>query len=134
MLRDGHRVYEKPRADKLGIKPGMTVALLGVDDDAFPAEVRKRGARVVAKPKPGAGLDAIFLQLTSRDDLDRIADLMPAMARDGALWTLRPRGDRELSEATVQNAGLSAGLVDVKVVRFDDTHTAVKFVFRLRDR
>jgi hypothetical protein len=31
-------------------------------------------------------------------------------------------------------AGKAAGLVDVKVARFSDTHTAEKFVIPVRDR
>jgi hypothetical protein len=30
--------------------------------------------------------------------------------------------------------GLDAGLVDVKIAAFSETHTAMKFVFRLKDR
>jgi hypothetical protein len=34
----------------------------------------------------------------------------------------------DLSEAAVMDAARDAGLVDVKVARFSDTHTAEKFV------
>jgi hypothetical protein len=47
---------------------------------------------------------------------------------DGALWVIRPKGSKAVSEAEVMSAGKHAGLVDVKVASFSDTHTAEKFV------
>ena len=32
------------------------------------------------------------------------------------------------------DAGLAAGLVDNKIASFSDTHSAMRFFFRLRDR
>ena len=39
-----------------------------------------------------------------------------------------PQGGRDLREAEVIRAGVEAGLVDNKVVRFSDTHSALRFV------
>ena len=47
---------------------------------------------------------------------------------DGAIWSIRPKGVAEVSEAAVRAAALAAGLVDVKVARVSATHTAEKFV------
>jgi len=44
------------------------------------------------------------------------------------------RGSTDVRESEVLSAGKSAGLVDVKVVRFSDTHTAHKFVIPLAER
>jgi hypothetical protein len=44
------------------------------------------------------------------------------------IWTLRPKGSRDLTESEMMRAGKDAGLVDVKVVSFSDTLTAEKFV------
>lgn len=49
-------------------------------------------------------------------------------ASDGALWLVTPRGVSAVTEADALAAGRAAGLTDVKVVRFSDTHTAHKFV------
>jgi hypothetical protein len=57
-------------------------------------------------------------------------DLKPA----GALWVVRPKGRREITESDVMAAGKAAGLVDVKVVSFSDTHTAEKFVIPVAQR
>jgi hypothetical protein len=45
-----------------------------------------------------------------------------------------PRGSRDVREADVLAGGKSAGLVDVKVVRFSQTHTAHKFVIPVSRR
>ena len=56
------------------------------------------------------------------------------MKRDGSLWTIRPKGSPHVSESDVMKAGQAAGLVDVKVVRFSETHTAEKFVIPVKNR
>jgi len=41
---------------------------------------------------------------------------------------VNPKGVKTITEAEVLAAGKKAGLVDVKVVKFSETHTAHKFV------
>ena len=48
--------------------------------------------------------------------------------------SVRRKGRKDLTEGDVRAAGKAAGLVDVKVVRFSDTHTAEKFVIPVADR
>jgi hypothetical protein len=78
--------------------------------------------------------DAIFYGVEREADLVRIAILKAALKPNGALWTIRPKGRPEISEASVMAGGKAAGLVDVKVVSFSPTHTAEKFVIRVKDR
>ena len=48
---------------------------------------------------------------------------------------VRPKGGRSaLRDTDLIDAGLAAGLVDNKIASFSDTHGAMRFVFRLRDR
>jgi hypothetical protein len=123
----------RPRIDKLGVKPDHDVLLLGIEDDeAFVAELRARGARVRTA---GAGAaDLIFATFRHRQDLRRLATLVPRLKADGALWTLRPKGSKDLSEAEMMRAGQDAGLVDVKVVSFSPALTAEKFVIPVAKR
>jgi len=78
--------------------------------------------------------DQIYLAAETGKDLRKIASLRKTMRRDGSLWVVRPKGVKAITEAGTQQAGLDAGLVDVKVVSFSPTHTAEKFVYRLTDR
>lgn len=53
---------------------------------------------------------------------------------NGAVWAVFRKGRKDFNENDVLRLGLESGLVDVKVVRFSDTHTALKFVIRKADR
>ncbi len=115
---------------KLGIKPGQQVALVHLDDDAFARDLESAGARLGR----GKNRDAIFYGANSRADLDRLATLRQSLAPHGALWVIRPKGVKTITEGDVMAAGKAAGLVDVKVVKFSDTHTAEKFVIPVAQR
>lgn len=123
----------KSRIEKLGVKPGHDVLVLGIDQDrAFMKELRDRGASV--RTSGSAPADVIFAAFSHRRDLRRLPPLVPRLRPNGMLWTLRPKGSKDLTEREMMDAGLAAGLVDVKVVSFSDTLTAEKFVFRVKDR
>jgi hypothetical protein len=127
----GHTSYDhKPRSEKLGLKPGLRVLLVGVTDAYFLAEIQACGAHITRTAAP----DLIFCAVSTRAALSRLPELARRMKRDGALWTIRPKGSPAISESDVMKAGKAAGLVDVKVVRFSDTHTAEKFVVPVKDR
>lgn len=119
--------------EKLGVKPGQSVAIVRIEDDAFIAGLEKAGALVnVGKPKKNS--DAIFYGATAREELDRLVALRTALAPNGALWVIRPKGVKAITESDVMAAGKAAGLVDVKVVKFSETHTAEKFVIPVSAR
>jgi hypothetical protein len=122
----------KSRLDKLGIKPGQSVAIVGVTDREFDAELRGRAGTVTARL--GRAHDAIFYAANDAAALRRLADVKTHLAPDGALWIVRPKGHPEVTESGVMAAGKAAGLVDVKVVRFSETHTAEKFVIPVKNR
>ncbi len=113
--------------DKLGVRRGMRVSVLGIAGDGFRRSLLERGAEVYdGRPEPAS--DLLFLAVEGRDDLGRLGALLPYLKGDGALWTVRPKGVQRVTEADVRAAGRSVGLVDTKVARFSDTHTAEKFV------
>jgi hypothetical protein len=121
------------RADKLGMKPGLTVLLMGVSDPAFRAELVSRDVKIVTK-EPADGADAVFFAAERPAALNRLARLRLALKPNGAIWVVRPKGQAGVSESAVMAAGKQAGLVDVKVVSFSDTHTAEKFVIPVAKR
>jgi hypothetical protein len=127
------RILEPPtRADKLGIKPHQRVLMIGISDAAFRRELEACGASVFTRR--AHDMDVVFYGAKSRPALDSLDTLQDYLKRDGAIWVIRPKGRPEISEADVMQAGRAAGLVDVKVVRFSDTHTAEKFVIPLARR
>jgi len=122
----------KRRIDKLGVKPGMRVALVGIDDAQFAGELKAAGAVVVSGARARA--DHVYLAIESAADLQKFAKLLPLLEPDGAIWAIRRKGLADASEAATMAAGKAAGLVDVKVARFSDTHTAEKYVRPLATR
>ena len=130
------RITSPPsRLDKLGVKQGMTIALIAIRDDAFLVEAAERAEKITRRP-PAASrpVDLIFYGVDHRDGLGGIAALVRLIKPDGAVWIVRPKGRREITEAETMAAGKQAGLVDVKVVSFSDTHTAEKFVIPVAKR
>ena len=145
---DGHAVFDlgdraerwaerirnpKTLLDKLALKAGARVALVGITEERFRGDVAKR-AQSVAEGEPTHEVDVVFLCVESLDDLRALARLEERLARDGAIWVVAPKGGREPREADVLAAGEAAGLVDTKVVRFSETHTAHRFVIPVTRR
>ncbi|HEX8171495.1 MAG TPA: hypothetical protein VF824_13230 [Thermoanaerobaculia bacterium] len=139
--RDAAKWAEKIRnpksvADKLGIKAGQKISIAGELDATFVDDLindlSKRGAEVSRRLRKAS--DVIFFAASHRDDLAKLHKVRESLAPAGALWVIRPKGASTISESEVMAAGKAAGLVDVKVVRFSDTHTAEKFVIPLAKR
>lgn len=122
----------KTLLDKLGVKPSTRVCVVGVDDESFHALLRERG--IDTSDQPLADSDFIIFQARSVEDLDRMAGLATFLKPNGALWVVAPKGGREPREGRVLEAGKRAALVDTKVARFSDTHTAHKFVIPVARR
>ena len=126
-------MYVGTRLKKLGVKAGMRLLLVDLDDPTFAAELDDEGVEVVtgAAAKP----DMVILGVHSMADLRKIGRYKKRIPKNGTLWLVRPKGrDTPVSERDAMAAGLDSGLVDVKVVSFSDTHSALKYVYRLADR
>ena len=102
------------------------MSVRGIPDADFAAELRQRDVEHVER-----AADVTLLGVETRDDLDGVAAAWGRTAQPGgALWVVYPRGVRIVTENDVRGAGLALGIVDNKVARFSDTHTAVRFVAR----
>ena len=123
----------KSLVDKLGVKAGMRVCLVGVAGKGFRSELLSRTADL-AETKAAQGSDIIFLGAEQPADLDRLGELQPALKSNGAIWVVYPKGQKHITENGVLAAGKRAGLVDVKVASFSPTHTALKFVIPVERR
>lgn len=118
----------KSRLDKLGVKAGMRVAVLGVDDADLAGELAERGAAPVNEL---SALDILFYAADSAEELARIGQVVPALAERGALWVVSRKGKAAtVKDVEVMAAAKSFGLVDNKVVGFSPTLTALRFTRR----
>jgi hypothetical protein len=116
----GHRSL----LDKLGVKDGFRVAVLDVEDEEFASELGARAVDVVA----AGPADLVVWGVDEAADLARLPSLIDWIHPSGALWAVWPKGRKELNENHIRDAALDAGLVDVKVVRFSATLSALKLV------
>jgi len=113
--------------DKLGVKPDLTVRLIGdfdVFDPGFGQQLAAREAAIGTKGK----CDLLFFAAAKSAELARIAKLKANLEPGGALWVIYPKGVPAIKEIEVIQAGRAAGMKDVKVARFSATHTGLKFV------
>ena len=123
----------KPVIDKLGVKPGLSIAVIGLEDPAFLRQVKERAAAVTTGRVP-KGSHLVFFGATAVPALGKLATFEKSIARDGGIWVVWPKGRKEFTEDHVRAAAKKTGLVDVKVVAFSPTHSALKLVIPLARR
>ena len=123
----------KSVVEKLGVKPGEPVAVLGKVDGEFLKRLKEQKSAV----SPGKVMDGvgwIFFVAETRDRLAELKKIAAKMKGSAALWVVYPKGQKSIAETDVIGAGRKAGLKDVKVVGFSATHTALKFVIPIEKR
>lgn len=127
-----------PLPKKLGIKPGFRVVLLQTPADVK-IELRSTLAACQASTLATGNLDFIFLFAKNRAALDaELTHAARALAPAGMLWVAWPKKSSgvatDLTEDTVREIGLAAGLVDIKVCAVTDVWSGLKFVIPVKDR
>ncbi len=150
-----------PLAKKLGIKEGMTVAVVdapenyaelvgplpvgvrvfsGTADDMVAAYTPFRDAPAATPPAPGSDpADILHLFTNTRDGLFRgLADAKHRIKQNGAIWVSwykkAAKLPTEITEDTIREAALPLGLVDVKVCAVDEKWSGLKLVIRKENR
>jgi hypothetical protein len=127
-----------PLSKKLGIKPGARVGVVNEPDGFFDLlEPVPQGVRFYQRASRPLDVIVYF-----SDELANIARRVPVfagfIAPDGALWVCYPKKSSDhatdASFEAVQRVGLEAGLVDNKSCAIDETWTALRFVYRIKDR
>lgn len=128
------RVYTTPLLDKLGVRPGMRIALIDVDDESIrPLLVDRTSDITEGWPKPDT--DVVLLGADSTDALVPLEALSARIRPNGAIWVVSRKGKAAtLRDVEVIAAAKAAGLVDNKVVSFSSTHTALRLVIPLARR
>ncbi len=120
----------KPVVDKLGVKPGFTVALLGAPR-GFAETLTPLPKKVTftAKPIPEADLFVCFAR-TAREMQAQFLSLKSNVERQ-SLWMIWPKKasgiKSDLDGNLVRESGLAAGWVDYKVCAVDDTWSGLAF-------
>jgi hypothetical protein len=126
-------LHPKPRLEKLGVKLGAKVSLLGGFDPDFLLEIGEL-TKSMSKGKVMAESEWIFFTADSKEDFSALPQISKSLEGAAALWIVYPKGQKHITENDVLAAGRKAGLKDVKAVGFSSTHTALKFVIPLSRR
>lgn len=121
-----------PLEQKLGVKPGLRVAVIGA-----PPGFVLAGVRSFRRLAPN--LDVIVFFVRFEVELRRrLAHLEAALAPTGSLWIAWPKRASgvatDLGENRLRELILPDGLVDTKVCAIDSTWSGLRFVVRLENR
>jgi len=120
--------------DKLGVRSGMRVAVVDLDDQSFLSQLADRTSEI-ARKTPRKGTEIIFFGADAVADLARLAKLREYLTPAGAIWVIHTKGKgAAFKDVDVFAAAKKAGLVDVKVASFSSTHTAEKLVVPVKNR
>jgi hypothetical protein len=131
------RVYTAPLLDKLGVRPGMRVAIVGELEDAdevlddagpFRARLAERTSDITdGRPKPDS--DIVFLAADTTAELEALPELRARIRPNGAIWVVSRKGKAAtLRDIEVMAAAREHGLVDNKVVAFSARRTTIRLV------
>jgi hypothetical protein len=131
------RVYTAPVLDKLGVRPGMRVAIVGTVEDAdeivdgegpFRERVAERTSDITnGRPKPDS--DIVFLSADSTAELEVLGALRARIRPAGAIWVVSHKGKAAtLRDVEVMAAAREHGLIDNKVVAFSARRTSIRLV------
>lgn len=134
----------KPLHEKLGYKPGSTIAFVALPEDLgeLPAsvdfgKVAKRGDW--SRPLGPQTYDAIHAFTSSRAELAAgLPKLRKYLNSDGMIWISWPKKSAhvptDITEDVVRAEALKLDLVDVKVAAVDDVWSGLKLVIRVHLR
>ena len=129
-----NKVSTRPLLDKLGVKPFHRISVIGVDDEAFWAQLIDRAADSV-KGRLRKDSDLIFFAADSLSDLQRLARLKTHLVSNGGVWVVSLKGKAaRIRDVDVIAAAKAVGLVDNKVVAFSATHTSLRLVISVKER
>ena len=125
------RVYTTPLLDKLGIRPGMRVAVIGIDDPDIRSLIRERTSDLT-EGASAPDTDVVLFGAESPAELEPLRTLARRIRPNGAIWVVSRKGKTAtLRYDDLLEAAKAAGLVDNKVASFSPTHTALRFVIRV---
>ena len=120
-------LHPKTRVEKLGVKAGMRVAILGAPEAEFLKELKPSKA-AITNGNADLNAEIIFWFVGEKSGLSGMPRIAKKLQGAAGLWIVYPKGKKKITENDVLSAGRKAGLKDVKVVGFSPTHTALKFV------
>jgi hypothetical protein len=123
----------KSVVEKIGVTAGAKIAVMGNGNSELICKVEERaGAKTLWRA--ARNCDIVWLFIEDERGLRDFERAVRCISQSGAIWAIYPKGGKSVKESGVRQAGLSAGLVDVKVVAVSEVLTGLKFVIPMKDR
>jgi response regulator RpfG family c-di-GMP phosphodiesterase len=124
-----------PLAKKLGIKLGITIAMIDAPSDFMETLGRLPESVTMTKALHESPDLVIWFTRTGRDLETRITEIAAHLIPTAKLWIAWPKKQTtematDLTQATVRKIGLATGLVDYKICAIDKTWSALLFTKR----
>lgn len=114
-------------AEKLGVKPGVTVHLIGPRVKELDEAAPQAPHAAALSAKAFAACDIAILTLTPATAEKQIAAAAKTLPTKTALWLVYEKGTKPNGDTIIMLAR-KAGLKDTKVARISDSHTALRFI------
>jgi len=122
-----------PLPQKLGVKPGSTVALVDAPD-SFVTTLGELPEGVGIQQAAGAGAQVTLWFVQSLDTFEKGIERMAEVAGDGRLWVCWPKKASgivtDVTQNHIRSTGLATGLVDFKIAAIDATWSGLCFTKR----
>jgi len=131
-------INTQPLHRKLGIKEGFEIKLIN-EPDNYIELLNGIASQIHFQNKLKNPVDVIHLFTKSKKELlIEFPFLKNFIRTNGMFWVSWPKKTStyvsDLNENIIREIGLMNGLVDTKVCSIDDSWSALKFVYRTKDR
>ena len=125
--------------DKLGLKPGHAVKIVGRGDPDLLQRVREKIGRGFIKT--GLADVVLYWPKTTGEITPALIELRNAIVENGGIWVMTAKrnqrsasGMEYLNQTDLILLGKTTGLVDNKICSVSETESAMRFVIRIKDR
>jgi hypothetical protein len=125
--------------DKLGLKPGHAVRVVGGGDKALLARVKERVGRGPIRSGPADVV--LYWPKTAGEITPTLAALKQGLVPNGGIWVLTAKREQTnasgmgyLNQTDLIPLGLVAGLVDNKTCSVSERESGMRFVIRKAER
>ncbi|MCA1818491.1 MAG: hypothetical protein LC620_00300 [Halobacteriales archaeon] len=127
--RYAHKMEEAPSPlEALGAKRGDLVAVMGLPESWLFRLVRSRKLTALAAGTDAKPVDMLVVGVADRRSLASLNGLLPFLRKDGHLWLVYPRDDRDIEAQEVLAAGRALDFRDVLELQVSPQQSALKFV------
>ncbi len=127
--------------DKLGLRPGFAVRVVGKGNAELLAQVREKVGRPVVRSAAGRADVVLYWPKTVEEITPTLMELRQAITPNGGIWVVTAKrncasagGMAYFNQDALIPLGAAAGLVDNKICSLSDSESAMRFVIRKADR